>query len=77
MTKEREGILKEKEEQKVAMVSKLNTMENSYESIIYEAFELLSTKIESARCKWDSESRFFEQRAQQILLEFGKGLGDN
>jgi len=43
-------------------------------STMKDALDALATKIEVARTKWDSESQLVEQRTQQVLLEFGRGL---
>lgn len=75
VTAERDKIQSEKEEQVANLNGKLHTMEKSYEAIIHEALDALASKVESARCKWDSESRLIEQKTQQVLLEFGRGLG--
>ena len=75
MTEERDRIQKEKEEQVATLNGKLHIMEKSYEAIIHEALDALAAKIESARCKWDSESRLIEHKTQQVLLEFGRGTG--
>ena len=73
VTDERDRIKKEKEEREMALIGKLQSMERSYESILQDAMDALASKIETARCKWDSESREMEGRAMQVLLEFGRG----
>ena len=73
VTEERDRILKEKEEQHTTLTGKLQSMERSYEAILQDAMDALAAKIESARTKWDEESRVMEGRAMQVLLEFGRG----
>lgn len=73
VTEERDRIMREKEEQHVALVGKIQSMERSYEAILQDAMDALAAKIESARSKWDDESRAMEGKAMQVLLEFGRG----
>ena len=73
VTKERDRIMKEKEEQHVALMGKIQTMERSYEAILQDAMDALAAKIELARSKWDEESKAMEGKAMQVLLEFGRG----
>ena len=74
MTEERDRIQREKEEQVNSLHSKLHLMERSYEGILQDALDALAAKIEGARCEWDAESALIEQKAQQVLLEFGCGI---
>ena len=74
VTEEKERIQREKEEQYVVLTGKLQSMERSYEAILQDALDALAGKIESARSKWDTESRQMEGRAMQVLLEFGKEM---
>ncbi len=43
---------------------------------LQDALDALASKIESARSKWDGESRAIETRTQQVLMEFGRDLKD-
>lgn len=74
VTEEKDRIQREKEEQYVVLTGKLQSMERSYEAILQDALDALAGKIESARSKWDTESRQMEGRAMQVLLEFGKEM---
>ena len=65
--------MKEKAEEAERLNSRLHTMEKSYEAILQEALDALAGKIETARCKWDEESRAIELKTLQVLYEFGKG----
>ena len=73
VTEERDRVMKEKEEQHMALMGKIQSMERSYEAILQDAMDALAAKIESARSKWDDESREMEGKAMQVLLEFGRG----
>ena len=74
VTAEKERLEREKEEQHMILTGKIQSMERSYEAILQDTMDTLAGKIESARSKWDSESREMEGRAMQVLLEFGREI---
>ena len=74
MTAEKERIEREKDEQQMVLAGKIQSMERSYEAILQDSLDALAGKIESARTKWDAESREMEGRALQVLLEFGREI---
>ena len=85
--RERDVLIKEKEEEVIALHSKLHVMEKSYDAILQVCYiciiiapslpiihacrMLLCGKMEAVRQKWDSESHDIEHKTQQILMEFG------
>ena len=74
VTAEKERMEREKEQQQMVLTGKIQSMERSYEAILQDALDALAGKIESARSKWDMESREMEGRAMQVLLEFGREI---
>lgn len=74
VTEERDRIKEERDREVDALHNKLQIMEKSFETILQDAFDALAVKMESARQKWDSESRSVERNSIQILSEFGKDL---
>lgn len=74
MTEERDHIREERDREVESLHNKLQVMEKSFESILQDAFDALAVKIESARQKWDGDSKSVERSTIQILSEFGKDL---
>ncbi len=75
VTEERDSIQHQREVEVGNLLSKLHLTERSYEGILHDALDTLAAKMEGARVQWNSESALIEQRAQQVLLEFGCGYG--
>ena len=74
MTKDRDRIKDEREQEVGSLHGKLQVMEKSFEAILQDSFDSLAVKMEGARQKWDSESRVVEKGVMQVLSEFGKDL---
>ena len=74
MTEERDQMRAEWDREAAFLHNKLEVMEKSYEAILQDAFDALAIKVESARQKWDGESKSVERASIQILSEFGKDL---
>jgi hypothetical protein len=74
VTKERDRIKEERDQEVDSLHNKLQIMEKSFEAILQDSFDSLAVKMEGARQKWDSESRVVEKGIMQVLSEFGKDL---
>lgn len=74
VTEERDRIKEEREREVESLHQKLQVMEKSFETILQDAFDALAVRIESARQKWDGDSKSVERSTIQILSEFGKDL---
>ena len=74
MTEDRDRIKEERDREVDELHGKLRAMEKSFESIFQDAFDSLAVKMEGSRLKWDTESKWVERNAIQILSEFGKDL---
>ena len=74
VTEERDHFKAERDRKAAFLHNKLEVMEKSYEGILQDAFDALAKKFQSARQKWDGESKSVERASTQILSEFGKDL---
>jgi hypothetical protein len=64
-------LRKEKEEQYEALIQKMKSIEQAYESILQEALDNMAVKLEVCRTKWMKESVDIQKRNFQLLQEFG------
>jgi hypothetical protein len=71
VTVDRDKLRKEKEEQYEALIQKMKSIEQAYESILQEALDNMAVKLEVCRTKWMKESVDIQKRNFQLLQEFG------
>ncbi|XP_032229085.2 coiled-coil domain-containing protein 153 [Nematostella vectensis] len=69
--KERDDMRREKDQIISELKFKIEHMESVYESILHDAFDKMTLKVDEARSKWETQSSEIQERNKQILLEFG------
>ncbi|XP_031555216.1 coiled-coil domain-containing protein 153-like [Actinia tenebrosa] len=69
--KEFEDMKKEKDQTIAELKFKIEHMESVYESILHDAFDRMSAKVEDARGKWQTQALETQEKNKQLLLEFG------
>jgi hypothetical protein len=71
VTKERDKLREEKEVEVTALNNQLTFLKKSYETIIQDALDSLSTQLEGNREQWNRESQTIDDELHQLLLKFG------
>lgn len=71
LTKEKETMEKDKDDEINELRMKIETMGHTYEHFLDNAFEKLMERVEGAKDQWEDKSTSIQSRNKQTLLEFG------
>lgn len=75
--KERDLLREEKELEVSALNTQIEFIQKSYESIIKEALDGLTTQLEVSRTQWNDESQNIDERTEELLQNFGTPIIHN
>ena len=71
---ERDRLKEEKENEVAVLNARLESVQKSYDSVIAEALDGLTTQLEASRTQWDKESVGIDHATLNLLENFGNPL---
>jgi len=69
--KNKERIVKEKDDIIYDLEYKVEHMEAAYENILHDAFDLMDIKLDEAKVEWKHEALSVQRKNKDLLLQFG------
>ena len=68
---EKQRIIEEKDSVIFNLERRLDYIENAYENILHDAFDMIVDKMQDARIAWQNESMEIQSRNKALLSRFG------
>ena len=68
---EKQQIIEEKDATILNLERRLDHIENAYENILHDAFDMIVDKMNEARKLWKDESMEIQSKNKKLLLKFG------
>lgn len=69
--REKQQIIEEKDATILNLERRLDHIENAYENILHDAFDMIVDKMNEARKLWKDESMEIQSKNKKLLLKFG------